>query len=116
MDYDPGKDTKKLSKRSESRFFRLPKSRKRAKVQFEDNEEEALTESPEIATTLRKKSKELHQKLEATGYSTLERIKNARKRSRSVDSVVSKESNEAVTLGRSRPSTGNDPLSNRSSI
>ena len=82
MDYDPGKDTKKLSKRSESRFFRLPKSRKRPKVQFEDNEEEALTESPEIATTLRKKSKELHQKLEATGYSTLERIKNARKRSR----------------------------------
>ena len=72
------------------------------------SEEEGLCESPEIATTLRKTSRELHKKLEATGYSTLERIKfkNARKRSRSVESVVSKDSNEKCIVSRKRPATG----------
>lgn len=70
------------------------------------SEEEGLCESPEIATTLRKTSRELHKKLEATGYSTLERIKRARKRSRSVESVVSKDSNEKCIVSRKRPATG----------
>ena len=59
-----------------------------------------------MATTLRKTNKELHKKLEATGCSTLERIRNTRKRSRSVDSVVSKESNDQCTVSRKRPAAG----------
>jgi hypothetical protein len=73
------------------------------------SEEEGSCESPEIATTLRKTNRELHKKLEATGYSTLERIRNSRKRSRSVDSVVSKESNEHCNVSRKRPATGMIP-------
>jgi len=106
VDYDPGKDSKKTAKRSESRFFRLPKSKKREKMAVNVSEEEGSCESPEIATTLRKTNRELHKKLKATGYSTLERIRNSRKRSRSVDSVVSKESNEHCNVSRKRPATG----------